>query len=157
MGAIQCIDLGSGAGLPGIPLMLHLYALGVPACWYLVEKSPRKSQFLRTAIADIESELSVQLPIKVVETKLCDWETRHELPLHKGKRIILARAFRTLTPYVAREIAHVLAPAELVLYKGRKSTILEELAELDALVKVVNIVPLHCMHKKERHIVHVKI
>lgn len=42
----QAVDLGSGGGLPGLPL-----ALSVAACrWVLVESMARRAQFLRRAV-----------------------------------------------------------------------------------------------------------
>lgn len=46
---VRAADLGSGAGLPGLPLALHY----VGAQWVLVEVSVRRAAFLRTAVGDL--------------------------------------------------------------------------------------------------------
>lgn len=63
----RCLDVGSGAGLPGIPL-----ALANPGQqWVLMEKSEKKSCFLRQVTAELALN-NVQIVQKRVEHYACD-------------------------------------------------------------------------------------
>lgn len=52
------LDLGSGGGLPGLPLFLALPSVR----WHLLDGSATRCQFLREAVIDLASRLSVATP-----------------------------------------------------------------------------------------------
>ena len=57
-GPVSLLDLGTGAGLPGIPLALHLVQTADPFV-HLVDSNAKKAAFLREAVrlAEIEAEV----------------------------------------------------------------------------------------------------
>lgn len=77
------VDLGSGAGLPGLPL-----ALAYPrAQWVLVEVSVRRAAFLRAAVA----ELTLGERVTVVEERA---EVVGRAPACRGRfDLVVARSF----------------------------------------------------------------
>lgn len=97
-------DVGSGAGLPGIPLAIWL----TDRRFVLVDSSGRKVRFLRQA----QIELRLR-NIEVVESRIQEWR-----PL-QGFDGVLSRAFASLPEFVAMA-GHLPAPTG-VFYalKGR--------------------------------------
>ncbi len=97
-------DVGSGAGLPGIPLAIWL----TDCRFVLVDSSGRKVRFLRQA------QIELQLRnIEVVESRIQDW-----LPAQEFDGV-LSRAFASLPEFIAMA-GHLPGPAG-VFYalKGR--------------------------------------
>jgi 16S rRNA (guanine527-N7)-methyltransferase len=131
-------DLGSGAGLPGIPL-----ALALPEYPFtLIEKMGRRASFLRYALAVLGR------PNVVVE----------EGPLEKARgsyRLITFRAFRPLNPALLTALFRLLEPeGALAAYKGRRAVIDGELRSLEALPCAWEIIPLTVPFlNEERHLV----
>ncbi|AEJ60563.1 Ribosomal RNA small subunit methyltransferase G [Spirochaeta thermophila DSM 6578] len=118
-------DLGSGAGLPGIPLAImnpHLEVL-------LVEAREKRAVFLEHVL------LSVDLArCTVLHARLED------LPLHVPCAV--ARAFLPLSPGTLPLYLHPLSPgAHLLLYKGRLETAQEEARLLRPHFEEVEAVP----------------
>lgn len=54
---VRAADLGSGGGLPGLPLALHFGA----CAWLLVESSARRAAFLRAAVRSLALEPRVEV------------------------------------------------------------------------------------------------
>ncbi|MDR1107586.1 MAG: 16S rRNA (guanine(527)-N(7))-methyltransferase RsmG, partial [Spirochaetaceae bacterium] len=108
-------DVGSGAGLPGIPL-----AIALPECPVaLIERKGRRAAFLRN------TQAVLGLPNLTVE----EGPMEHAPPLRF--RLVVFRAFRPLDPAILRGLFRLLEPGGvLAAYKGRRA-VLE--AELDAL------------------------
>lgn len=150
---LRCVDLGTGAGLPGIVLALYFYAAEIPAHWHLLEKSPRKCLFLAEAIETISEATNTTLPLSIVNDNLHNWQLNRE----QGNEtfcLATARAFRPLTRELLFAIKKALAPAVLLLYKGRKEKLNYELTALKADMKILNIFSLDNLQKKERHLLH---
>jgi 16S rRNA (guanine527-N7)-methyltransferase len=79
----RAADLGSGAGVPGLPLALHFPATR----WTLVEASVRRAAFLRAAV----SRLGVRDRITVVEDRA---EAVGRDPDSRGRfDLVVARSF----------------------------------------------------------------
>ncbi|HUR23892.1 MAG TPA: RsmG family class I SAM-dependent methyltransferase [Acidimicrobiales bacterium] len=79
----RAADLGSGAGLPGLPLALHF----LHAEWTLVEASVRRAAFLRSAIRD----LGLNHRVEVVEERA---EVVGRMPAYRGSfDLVVARSF----------------------------------------------------------------
>jgi len=111
-------DVGSGAGLPGIPLAICL----PHATFALVERMGRRAGFLRDAAAVLG------LPNVAIEE--ADME---ELALAAGNRydLIVFRAFRPLDGAILKELFALLKPTGmLAAYKGRRQAIEEEMSGL---------------------------
>jgi 16S rRNA (guanine527-N7)-methyltransferase len=80
---VRAGDLGSGAGLPGLPLALHYPGTE----WALVEASVRRAAFLRAAVRD----LGVDDRITVVEARA---EVVGRAAEHRGRfDLVVARSF----------------------------------------------------------------
>lgn len=124
--AAQAADVGSGAGLPGIPL-----AIGMPEVNFtLIERMGRRANFLRGAVAVLGlSNVTVE---------------EVELEKAAGARFDLAvfRAFRPLEPAVLRPLFGLLREGGvLAAYKGRRETLEEELAKAGPLLGRREILP----------------
>jgi len=108
-------DVGSGAGLPGIPLAVCMNG----AEFTLVERMGRRAGFLR----NVQALLGLA-NVKIEET---------EMEKAAGGRfdLIVFRAFRPLTPPVLKGLLKLLAPCgTLAAYKGRRESIEEEMAAI---------------------------
>jgi 16S rRNA (guanine527-N7)-methyltransferase len=132
------IDIGTGPGLPGIPLALACPALRVS----LVETAGKKARFLREAVRRLGL-------VDRVRVHACRAEQVAESGQH---RQLTARALGTLAE-ILRLGGHLLAPGgRLLAMKGRVPT--EELAELPAGYRHVETRALHVPGlDAERHLV----
>lgn len=118
----QCLDLGTGAGLPGIPLAI----IHPNQQWTLVDKNSKKTRFLTQAVAE--------LGLKNVQVVHFRGEEFH--PAH-GFDNILSRAFGSLRLFV-ETTSHLLNPdGELIAMKGKYPD--DELADLPAKVSVQSV------------------
>jgi 16S rRNA (guanine527-N7)-methyltransferase len=131
------LDVGSGAGFPGLPLALFLEGSQVA----LLERSARKAAFLSNAVA-----LLGLGNVRVLERELRGLEERFELV-----------TFRAFSP-LGRELpglGRVLAPGGwIVAYKGRRERIDQELAQADMASWETKVVPLQVPFlEEERHLV----
>lgn len=121
-GAAHIADVGSGAGLPGIPL-----AAALPDCSFtLVERMGRRAGFLRN------TQAVLALANIAIEEK--------EVEQIGGGCFDLAvfRAFRPLEPALLRSLFALLAPdGVLAAYKGRAATIADEIQGMAAACEII--------------------
>lgn len=110
-------DVGSGAGLPGIPLAI---CLNQP--FTLIERMGRRAGFLRNTLA--------VLGLDHVEVEEKDAEKARP-----GRySLITFRAFKPLDAGLLKTLFRLLAPGGcLAAYKGRKDKIDEEMSAIEAL------------------------
>ncbi len=136
-GVARLADLGTGAGLPGIPLAIVRPALEVS----LVESSGKKARFLREAVRALGLRNA-----RVVEARI----EAHDAPGHYDA--ITARALGTLGMIVEHG-GHLLAPGgRLLAMKGAVPH--DEIAALPAGWRVEAIRPLQVPGlNAERHLV----
>jgi 16S rRNA (guanine527-N7)-methyltransferase len=131
------LDVGSGGGLPGIPL-----AIAHPAQrWVLVDKSSKKTHFLM--------QVKAELDLKHVEVHHARVETLTDTI---GFDTVVSRAFGTLRQFI-ETTAHLLAPQGILLaMKGQYPQ--DELADLPPhfVVKRVERLPVVGL-QQDRHIV----
>jgi 16S rRNA (guanine527-N7)-methyltransferase len=107
------LDVGSGAGFPGIPLAVVFPESKVT----LLERSAKRAAFLRNAC------LLVRLPnTAVVEAQLEELTERFDL--------VTFRAFSPLPRALPDLLARVRAGGWIVAYKGKKARVEEEIAAL---------------------------
>jgi 16S rRNA (guanine527-N7)-methyltransferase len=113
--ARRAVDLGSGAGLPGLPL-----AIAMPSIRFvLLEGSARKSVFLRRAV-----ELCQTRNVEVVNARAESWPEGRE-----GHDLALARALARLE-VVAEYAAPLLrVGGTLVAWRGRRDPAAEGAAD----------------------------
>ena len=113
-------DVGSGAGLPGIPLALFFPDVR----FSLIERSGRRVGFLR----NIVSLLNFGTRVGIVESGVEDVDEKYDL--------VLFRAFRNLNDYY-RVLSSITAPGgTLFAYKGRLENIEHEISALGDSLKV---------------------
>ena len=136
-------DVGSGAGLPGIPLAIYMG----DADFTLIERMGRRAGFLRDALAVLA------LPNARVEEAEME---KLQRPIEKRFDLIAFRAFRPLEPAILRGLYKLLAPGgALAAYKGRRQAIEEEMAK--APPAAWEIFPLEVPFlEEERHLVIIK-
>jgi 16S rRNA (guanine527-N7)-methyltransferase len=136
-------DVGSGAGLPGIPLAVCL----PNAAFTLIERMRRRAGFLRDAVAVLG------LPNITVE----EAEMEKFAPAAGNSfDLIVFRAFKPLDGAILKGLFALLKPTGiLAAYKGRRQAIEEEMAGLQALSW--EIIPLQVPFlEEERHFVLIK-
>ena len=117
----RVVDIGSGAGLPGVPLMLAAPELQVT----LVERSARRARFLRLVV----NELGLGDRCRGIERNL-ERLSRSDAPADHD--LLVSRAVAGLPETVgmlralaARDVC-VHPQASLIAYKGRASVIATE-------------------------------
>jgi 16S rRNA (guanine527-N7)-methyltransferase len=138
-GSVRIADVGSGAGLPGIPL-----AICLPDCRFtLIERKTRRAVFLRNTIA------TLGLPNAEVE------EREMEKALRFRFGLIAFRAFRPLSPVILKGLFRLLAPGGvLAAYKGRREKIAAEMGAVGDLVGSWEAIPCPVPFlDEERHLV----
>lgn len=108
-------DVGSGAGLPGIPIAIMHPQLTVD----LVERSGRRVGFLRNAVA----------AVRVTNARV----VHEDVERYRGQvDLVVHRAFLPLTPQLVETLRRSLAPGGAICaYKGRRGVVDEEIARLD--------------------------
>lgn len=131
------LDVGSGAGLPGIPLAIARPELAVT----VLDSNGKKARFLRHAVRALKLA-----NVTVVESRVEDY--RPEAPF----AVVTSRAFASLRDFFSLT-GHLLAPdGQWLAMKGKLDD--SELQDLPAGVGIVNIKPLKVPGLAEaRHLV----
>lgn len=101
--ATRCLDIGSGAGLPSIPLAI----LNPESDWLAVERNARKAAFLRST----KSQLKLS-NYAVVCDDVCNLAQKKESSLRAS--FVTARALR-ITPAIAKAIKLLLEDDGIVV------------------------------------------
>jgi 16S rRNA (guanine527-N7)-methyltransferase len=117
VGAPRIADLGSGAGLPGIPL-----AIALPGVRFtLIERMGRRAGFLRNSIAVLALD----------NAEVEELEAERAGP---GRfDLVCFRAFRPLDAPLLNAVFRLLAPGGIAAaYKGRRTAVEAEMAGLRA-------------------------
>ena len=97
--ARKVLDVGSGAGLPGIPL-----AIAMPSTiWIMLDSNARKTRFIRQAIAHCGLRNA-----QVVQARVQDYHAPDSLDF------IVSRAFAPLAEF-CDSVAHLLEPGSRLL------------------------------------------
>ncbi|MCK5200313.1 MAG: 16S rRNA (guanine(527)-N(7))-methyltransferase RsmG [Spirochaetales bacterium] len=113
-------DVGSGAGLPGIPLAIFF----PDVLFTLIERSGRRVGFLRNIISLLNLGKRVEIIESGVEEVHCEFD------------LVLFRAFRNLTNYY-KILDGITSPGgTLFAYKGRIENIRSEISGFGQGVKI---------------------
>ena len=95
----KILDVGSGAGLPGIPL-----AIAMPeTIWVMLDSNARKTRFIRQAIAHCGLQNA-----QVVQSRVQDYHAPDSLDF------IVSRAYAPLAEF-CNSVAHLLGPKTRLL------------------------------------------
>ncbi|HHW78176.1 MAG TPA: 16S rRNA (guanine(527)-N(7))-methyltransferase RsmG [Xanthomonadaceae bacterium] len=134
----RVLDVGSGAGLPGIPLAIA--RPGDEFC--LLDSNGKRTRFLTQVVAELRLR-----NVGVVRSRVEDYQPENLF------NSVVSRAFATLADMVAGA-GRLCAPAgRLLAMKGIFPD--DELALLPPGCVVVGVYPLHVPHlEAERHLVH---
>ena len=106
----SCLDIGSGAGVPGIPLAI----LNPHLQWTLIDSNGKKARFLRHVVRDaaLQNVTVFQGRIEALEL-----EANAQRPL-----LVTARALAS-TEEIVQLVRHFLVPGDrLLLMKGTKGS-----------------------------------
>ena len=146
-------DIGSGAGLPGIPLAICLPALTTKACsaskFTLIERMGRRAGFLRNCVS--------VLGLSNVSVEEADFEKA------KPQRFDIAvfRALKPIDPVFLKKVIRLLKPnGFLAAWKGRYTKALEEMQAVEKSVTGLKweIIPLKVPSmEEERHLVLIRL
>lgn len=105
LSGVQVLDVGTGAGLPGIPLA----ALAPEREFTLLDSNAKKTRFVQQAVIELG------LPnVRVEQARIEQYRPSH------GFDVILARAFASL-PAIVGETARMLNPGGTILAQKGKS------------------------------------
>ncbi len=139
-GAHTLLDVGSGAGLPGIPLAVARPTLAVT----LLDANHKKATFLRQAKAEMALANT-----EVVCERVEQWRPAASFD------IVVSRAFSDIAAFV-EQAGHLVAPGgALLAMKGANPR--EELAKLPSTHRVENVVELRVPTlDAQRHLVLLK-
>jgi 16S rRNA (guanine527-N7)-methyltransferase len=109
-------DIGSGAGLPGIPLAIMLPNIR----FHLVERSGKRTGFLRNIILTLGL-----VNVSVIEETMEKLTDRYE--------VVTFRGFSPFQNYLMKHLRKILCEDKgtILAYKGRRELIEEELDSLD--------------------------
>ncbi len=115
-GAVRAADVGSGNGMPGIPLAVALEDLEIT----LIERSGRRAGFLRNALA----VTGLASRTTLIEKDLAEVRQTFDL--------LIFRAFRPL-PDIFDELDRLLSPGGVMFaYKSRKGLVDQEIDRIGA-------------------------
>ena len=136
----RVLDVGSGAGLPGIPLALALPAVA----FALLDSNGKKTRFLTQAVAELRLT-----NVTVVQSRIEDYHPPHAFDS------VVTRAFAAVAEVVA-VTGHLCAPqGQLLLMKGTYPE--QELTQLPATFELESAVRLHVPGlDAERHVLRIR-
>ncbi len=119
------VDLGTGAGLPGIPLAIAMTGIDVT----LLDRMTRRIRFLEA--------MRAELPLANVEI------VEEQVERAKGSfDIVTFRAFRPFERKLFRRVFAVCSPGGFVVaYKGKAERARAELAAIDGLYSSAQVIP----------------
>lgn len=125
-------DLGSGAGLPGIPLAIYMES----SEFALIERSGRRIGFLKNVAA----------LLRLKNLSVCESDFSQHTPIQsalEGYDLISFRAFRPFSEELVVGIRRILSPGGTVAaYKGRDENVAADARLLESVGAVTQIVPL---------------
>ncbi len=131
-----CLDVGSGAGLPGIPLAI----IQPERQFTLLDTNGKKTRFMQQAVLELGLK-----NVQVVQTRVESWQPEHCFDA------IISRAFASLYDFVTFTGKHACENGILYAMKGRYPE--TELAELPQGWKLVAKHSLHVAGlEAERHL-----
>jgi 16S rRNA (guanine527-N7)-methyltransferase len=142
-GRRRLYDLGSGPGLPGIPLAFVLGAAGTALTeTVLVERRGKRVTFLMGILPALQARLrescpALKVPIRTLEADADNLRAREGDALNEG--VVVFRAYRPTTPDLLASLAATFGPGTPVCaLKGRMESAREDLRLLEESPYAVN-------------------
>ena len=136
----SCLDVGSGAGLPGIPLAI-MYP---QRAFTLLDTNGKKTRFIQQAVLELGLKNAT-----VVHSRVELWQPEHKFAA------IVSRAFASLSDFVTVSAMHLQDEGVLYAMKGRYPA-----QEIDALPSGWSVVKAHNLVvpdlDAERHLLELK-
>ncbi|MGL4981610.1 MAG: 16S rRNA (guanine(527)-N(7))-methyltransferase RsmG [Treponemataceae bacterium] len=139
---ISIADVGSGAGLPGIPLAICMPEFQ----FFLVERMSKRCSFLENCIAILGLK-----NVSVINTEI---EKLSKLNDYDPFDLITFRAFRPLNEQIITSLFSILSKSGiLAAYKAKKQNIEEEMANIQKIAPLYEIIPLStsALNTNEKH------
>jgi 16S rRNA (guanine527-N7)-methyltransferase len=134
------LDVGSGAGLPGIPLAI----MHPEQQWVLLDKNNKKTRFMMQAIAELKLT-----NVQTVQARAEDFHPDHCFDS------ILSRAYATLALFIKTTRHLICKNGTFIALKGKYPQ--DEIAEIESQYGAVTVSPLTMRGMTlERHIVCIK-
>lgn len=121
----RCLDVGSGAGLPGIPLAI-MYP---QRSFTLLDTNGKKTRFIQQAALELGLK-----NVTVIHSRVEQWQPEHKFSA------IVSRAFASLSDFVTVSAMHLQDDGVLYAMKGRYPT-----QEIDALPAGWRVVRAHAL------------
>lgn len=136
----RCLDVGTGAGLPGIPL-----ALAAPDRYFtLLDSQAKRTRFLRQAVV----ELSIE-NVEIAQSRVEDF--RPEILYDT----VLARAFAKTSEFIRLAGPHCAIAGQLLAMKGALDE--DEIAQVEAPWQAIDVQRLQVPGLPgERHLVRIQ-
>jgi len=135
----SCLDVGSGAGLPGIPLAI----IQPERQFTLLDTNGKKTRFIQQAIIELALKNA-----KVVQTRVETWQPSQPFDA------IISRAFASITDFIDSSLRHLQPEGCLYAMKGQLTA-----SEWDQLPRSVIIRKTHRLHvprvNAERHLIEI--
>jgi 16S rRNA (guanine527-N7)-methyltransferase len=126
LGGTRLIDVGTGAGLPGVPLAIARPGLAVT----LLDASAKRLRFVRQAVIELDLEC-----VEVVHARVADYR-----PQQRFDRVV-TRAFAGLSDMLTACRHLVADDGQVLAMKGPRAAV--ELADLPPGYRLLEAVPLH--------------
>lgn len=141
------LDIGSGAGLPGVPLAILMAQLRI----LLVEPIGKKSAFLRQAVAECNLALA-----RVLEGRIQDLTLAEEVvgvfgvppdPMNLSRYTLhfICRAFTSLDRFASLCLPHM--ATDSLLFAMKSLRVGEEVERLDDTIELLALEPLETFQK----------
>jgi 16S rRNA (guanine527-N7)-methyltransferase len=121
----HCLDVGTGAGLPGIPLAIML----PQSSWVLLDSNGKKTRFVQQAIASCRIS-----NVKVVQSRIQDYHAESSFD------VIVSRAYSSLQDFVTSVAPLWQSGSRLITMKTELSK--AELESLDPHLYKLQVTPL---------------
>ncbi|NOX91503.1 MAG: 16S rRNA (guanine(527)-N(7))-methyltransferase RsmG [Gammaproteobacteria bacterium] len=141
------LDVGTGAGLPGIPLALLSAKSHPERRFVLLDSNSKKTRFMRQAVAELALG-----NVQVVHARTEAFQPGHDGRLSRGFDVVLSRAFASVTDMLAGAGQHCAPGGIMLAMKGTDPA--AELTDLQAGFVVEQVHPLQVPGLDEdRHLV----
>ncbi len=134
----NCLDVGSGGGLPGIPLAI----MQPQRAFTLLDTNGKKTRFMQQAAIELGLK-----NVTVVQTRVENWQAENQFDT------IISRAFASIIDFVDRSSLHLSKKGQILAMKGRfpnsELTTLpnEFIVDLSTTLKIPNVLGERCLIK----------